>query len=140
MDNKTVILNFIKKHNVGVLSTVNAKGNPESAVVEFGENEDFEIIFDCYSSSRKAVNIKKNNNVSFTIGGDEKETVQYEGKAIKLLGNELSKHKRIYYKKIPDAVKWAKEPGIIFFKITPIWIRYSDLSKFPWGVKEIPFP
>ena len=139
MDDKSVILNFIKKHNVGVIATVDEKSNPESAVMEFGETETFELIFDAYSTSRKVKNIKQNNNVCFAIGGDEKETVQYEGKAFELAGEELIKYQEIYFKKIPEARKWSKEPEIVFFKVSPSWIRYTDLSKYPWNIKEIKF-
>lgn len=78
MDKKQV-LDFIKKHRLAVLSTVNSNNKPESAVLEFGETDDFEIIFDTFSSTRKYKNLKQNNNVSLVIGWDENITIQYGG-------------------------------------------------------------
>ena len=139
MDQKKVILDFIKKHTIGVVSTVTPNNMPQAAVVEFGETNDLEIIFDTLSDSRKYKNIQTNNNVAFAIGWDEDITVQYEGKAFELNGEELTKYKVIFFKKLPHARKWEKVKGIKFFKIVPNWIRYSDLRKHPWDVFEIRF-
>lgn len=139
MNKKKVILDFIKKNKIGVISTVNPQNKPESAVVEFGETDNLELIFDAYSNSRKAKNIKLNTNVSFVIGWDKDITVQYEGKAVQLEGQELENYKKIYIQKNKNVKKWEKVKGIIFFKVVPSWIRYSDLNKDPWEVFEVNF-
>src|SRR3989344_9398700 len=139
MNQRIIICDFIKKHTIGVVSTVTPDNKPESAVVEFGETDSLEIIFDTLSESRKYKNVQTNNNVAFVIGWDEDVTVQYEGKAFELNGEELTKYKKIFFKKLPHARKWEKVKGIKFFKIVPNWIRYSDLRKHPWDVFEIRF-
>ena len=30
-------------------------------------------------------------------------------------------------------------PGIIYYKVTPTWIRFTDLNTHPWDVKELTF-
>lgn len=82
---------------------------------------------------------KKNNNIAFVIGWDQDITVQYEGKAFKLDGEELDKYKETFFKKLPHARKWEKAAGIKFFKVIPKWVRYSDLRKQPWDVLEVKF-
>ena len=139
MNQKKIILDFIKKHTIGVVSTVSPKNTPEAAVVEFGQTEDHEIIFDTLSDSRKYKNLQTNNYVALVIGWDEDITVQYEGQASELSGEELTKYKVIFFKKLPHARKWEKVKGIKFFKIVPNWIRYSDLRKHPWDVFEVRF-
>ena len=139
MDQKKIILNFIKKHMIGVVSTVTLNNQPESAVVEFGETDNLEIIFNTLSTYRKYENLKKNNNVAFVIGWDEDITVQYEGQAFQLSGDDLEKYRKIFFKKLPHARKWEKIEGIKFFKVVPKWVRYSDLRKHPWDVFEIRF-
>ena len=57
MDKKEILYQFIKKTKLAVISTVNEKGTPESAVLEFGETSDLEIIIDTFISSRKYKNI-----------------------------------------------------------------------------------
>ncbi len=139
MDKKKFILNFVKHHKIAVISTVNTKGNPQSAVVEFGETNSLELIFDTFSNSRKYINLKQNPNVSFVIGWDEDKTVQYEGKALELSDKELLKYQKIYFAKNPRARKWQNVEGIKFFKVLPKWIRYSDVSSSPWKVFEVNF-
>lgn len=139
MDKRKLILDFIKKQNLAVLSTVTPENTSQSAVLELGETDDLEIIFDTFSSTRKYRNIKQNNNVSLVIGWDENITVQYEGLAEELLGEEKEKYKKIYFKKNPKAQRWENKPGMTYFKVKQTWIRYSDLNKHPWEIHEITF-
>lgn len=137
MDHKGRILDFIKKHKLTVIATVASDSKPESAVIEFGQTDDLELIFECFDKSRKCHNLKSNNNVSFVIGWDEQITVQYEGKAFELAGEEAEKYKNIYWDKNPDAKQWKDAEGVKFFKVVPKWARYTDLNKFPWEIFEI---
>lgn len=136
MDKKKTILDFIKKQKLAVISTV-GENKPESAVLEFGETDDLEIIIDTFTSSRKYKNLQTNKNVSFVIGWDEDITVQYEGIAEEVKGDEAKRYKQAYWSKNPKAQRWDSREGITYFKITPIWIRYSDLNKDPWDIFEI---
>jgi general stress protein 26 len=138
-ENKTKILNFIKAQKICVLSTLSPDGKPESAVIEFGETDNLEIIFDTVETYRKYKNLSNNSNVAVVIGWDKDITVQYEGKAIELVGDDAKEYKELFWKKNPKAQKWENYPGIKFFKIIPKWIKYSDLSKNPWEVFEISF-
>ncbi len=138
-DQKQVIWNFIKKHSLCALTTVNAKGNPEAAVIEFSEREPFELIFDTFVMYRKYGNIQKNQNVAVVIGWDENITVQYEGIAVELNGKELKECQKIHIAKLPDSAKFMGMAGVVYFKVIPKWIRYSDLTVFPWRIFELPF-
>lgn len=140
MNNKKLILDFIKEHKIGVIATVSSRNRPEAAVIEFGETDDFELIFDAFENSRKIQNVKQNNRVAFVIGWDEDITVQYEGEAFELTGDELEKYKKTYLAKNPAVAKWEDVEEIKFFKVIPKWIRYSDLNKDPWEVFEMEFP
>lgn len=136
-NNKQTALDFIKNHKLAVISTVGANSKPESAVLEFGETEELELIFDTYTTSRKYKNLQINKNVSFVIGWDDDITVQYEGIAAEVRGEEATKYKQVYWSKNPKAERWESREGITYFKVTPKWIRYSDLNKDPWDVFEI---
>lgn len=61
MDKKKFILEFIKRHTLAVIATVNRENKVEAAVIEFGETENLELIFDTLSNSRKHRNIKRNS-------------------------------------------------------------------------------
>lgn len=139
MDKKKLIYDFIHTQQLAVIATVNKENKPESAVLEFGETEELELIFDTFNQSRKFLNIKDNSFVSFVIGWDENITVQYEGKAEMLSKEEAGKYKSAYFKKNPEAQRWESREGIVFFKVSPIWIRYSNLNKDPWEIFELVF-
>ncbi len=136
-DNEKIILDFIKKHTLAVISTVNHLGNPESAVLEFSETDKLEIIFDTFSTYRKYKNLKDNPRVSLVIGWDDDISVQYEGIATELRGEELKKFQNIHITKLPKAKKFVEIDVIRYFKVIPKWIRYSDLSVNPWNVFDV---
>ena len=137
--NKSDILEFIKKHSLTVIATSSLNNEPEAAVIEFGETNDFEIIFDTFTSSRKYKNLKENPRAAFVIGWDEDVTVQYEGIAEELSGETLERYQEAYFKKNPSAEKWANREGVVFFRVVPRWVRYSDLNKDPWEIHEFTF-
>ncbi|OGD86569.1 hypothetical protein A2870_02130 [Candidatus Curtissbacteria bacterium RIFCSPHIGHO2_01_FULL_41_11] len=170
MDQKKKILDFIKKHKISVIATVNlenryprsedrgslifaqnslhprlesrgffAQNKPEAAVVDFAQTENLELIFHTLASTRKAQNIQINKNVAFVIGWDENITVQYEGEVGEISDSELEQDKKLYLLKIPEAVKWINEDESKFFKVSPRWIRYSDLNLDPWEIFEVRF-
>jgi len=127
-EQKRKIFDFLRGLKIGVISSVTEKGTPQGAVVEFAETDNLEIIFNTFATYRKYENLKNNPAVSFTIGWDHDITVQYEGTARELEGEELAKCKDIFAHKIRDAAKWDAFPETRFFIVKPTWIRFNDLS------------
>jgi pyridoxine/pyridoxamine 5'-phosphate oxidase len=139
MDRKREILSYIKEQLLAVVSTVNSRGMPESAVVGFGETDDFELIFGTYNTSRKYKNIQANPRVSFVIGWVNGKTVQYEGVARELEGEEAYKYVELYFRKNPNSLKYKDHPEERYFLVAPKWLRYTDLKQEPWDVVELDF-
>ena len=138
-ESKEIILRFLHTHTLGVVSTMSPEGKPQSAVVEFGETPHLEIIFDTFDTYRKYHNLKQNPAVSFVIGWNNEKTLQYEGTARELSGNEATTYQEIYFAKNPKARKFAENAIVRYFLVTPAWIRYADLLVNPWQVEEISF-
>lgn len=137
MVNKEILFDFLNKQKLAVISTVGSDSKPESAVLEFGQTDKLELIFDTFNTSRKYKNLQTNKDVALVIGWDENITVQYEGIALELIGDEAEKYKKIFWTKNPEAERWDKRKGIVYFKVVPSWIRYSDLNKNPWEIFEV---
>lgn len=140
MDNKELIYQFIAKQKLGVVSTVNAENKPEAGVVGIAFSENLEIIFDTIKASRKYKNILRDPHVALVIGWDNEITVQYEGIA-EVLGNgdQAQQLREIYYKTYPDGRERAATwPGLVYIKVTPKWIRYSDFNE-PLKIEELSF-
>lgn len=138
---RAAILEFIKKKQLMVISTINREGNSQSAVVGFSETPELEIIFGTSCETRKYSNLQTNKNVSLVIGWDleEKITVQYEGVVKEAVGEEIKICKSLHINKNPKREKHSNHPKERFFKIKPRWIRYSNLSKSPEEIFEIDF-
>lgn len=139
MSKKQLIYDYLSVHKDGVISTISPLGLPESAVVGYSETPMLELIFGTNISSRKARNIQKNPYVSFVVWSLDGITIQYEGKASILVGEELENLLNIHFAKIPEVKKYATDSGQTYFMIKPNWIRYTDCTVNPWKVIEVPF-
>jgi len=135
----STLFDFINKHDLAVLSTVSLKQVPESAVIGIAVNEQLEIIFDTTTTSRKHRNLLFNPNVALVIGWDHETTIQYEGRAQQLTGEELEQAKVIYFGKFPDGPNREQWPDITYYIIRPTWIRYSDFNTDPPLIAETSF-
>lgn len=129
---KQFIFEFLNKRKLTVLSSVAPEGNPEAAVMEFAVRKDLEIIFDTATTTRKYKNLKENPRVAFAFGWEEWDTVQYEGIAQEVAGDEREQYRALFLEKHPDAKKWDGLPETVYFKVTPTWIRYTAMDKDPW--------
>jgi nitroimidazol reductase NimA-like FMN-containing flavoprotein (pyridoxamine 5'-phosphate oxidase superfamily) len=134
---KAELIEYISARNFAVISTI-SEDFPESAAIEFG-NDGLTLIFDTSNTSRKFQNIQQSPKVSVVIGWEDERTVQYEGLATLLSGKELSRLKQVYFKKSPDAQKWEHTEGNVYFKVDPVWIRYTDLNVDPWAISVFKF-
>ncbi len=138
MDRRKIIFSFLNSQPLAVISTVNDKGNPESALIGFGGKEDLVLIVGTNKSTRKYKNVLKNPRVALAIGfGQEMITVQYEGIAELMPDSELKEYQKLYYVKNPSAKKYESDEGQVYFKIIPKWIRYTDFNKDPEELFEI---
>ncbi|HEX3383952.1 MAG TPA: pyridoxamine 5'-phosphate oxidase family protein [Mucilaginibacter sp.] len=136
---KDDVYKLISQCKLAVVSTIKHSGKPESALVGIAVTPDLEIIFDTVKSSRKYQNLLQNPHVALVIGWDNETTVQYEGKA-ELLTDQASDHYReVYYSVWPDGRERAASwPGLVYFKISPRWLRYSNFND-PVTIEEMNF-
>lgn len=122
------VFRFMDGERLGVLSTATNSGRPEAALMGFAVTPELEIIFDTVRSSRKYPNLKENPRVAWVVGCTTEVTVQYEGEALELEGEELKKYKKIYFAKFPDGPARESWPGITYFVVRPKWVRYCDYN------------
>ena len=141
--NKAEILTFLRAHRLAVQASASLEGEPQAAVVGYAVTDSFEIVFDTLASTRKAENIRRNPKLAFVIGGlkhADERTVQYEGVADEPSGEELEELKQTYYAVFPDGPSRLTWPGLIYVRVKPTWIRYSDYNTDPPEIIEMQGP
>jgi uncharacterized protein YhbP (UPF0306 family) len=138
MDTKQ-LLDFLRQHRLAVEASVSIKESPQAAVVGIAITDRLEIVFDTVDSTRKAQNLRRNPRLAFVIGGltnGEERTVQYEGIADEPSGAELERIKAVYYHAYPDGPSRLSWPGLIYVRVRPSWIRYTDYTVEPTQIVE----
>ena len=133
------LLAFLRRHRLAVQASVSAVMAPQAAVVGYAVTDRFEIVFDTLASSRKATNLRLNEGIALVIGGTlegDEQTVQYEGVADEPAGAELESLKRVYDAAWPDGPTRLGWPGLIYIRVRPTWIRYSDFNMNPPQIVE----
>jgi len=133
------LVTFIERHRLGVLGTISGANRPQSALVGVAVTPDLELIFDTVSGSRKYPNLIERPACSFVIGCTNEQTIQYEGEARLLEPPELARYQEIYFKAFPDGPERLSWPGIVYFAVRPLWIRYSDFAQTPAFIREFDF-
>jgi nitroimidazol reductase NimA-like FMN-containing flavoprotein (pyridoxamine 5'-phosphate oxidase superfamily) len=124
------ILTFIRTQKLGVVSSVTADGQPQSAVVGYAVSDNFELVFDTLGDTRKALNLRARPKVAFTMWSGEK-TVQLDGVADEPTGAERDRMKSVYFSVWPDGREREAWKGITWVRIMPSWIRYTDFNAGP---------
>jgi uncharacterized glyoxalase superfamily protein PhnB len=131
---KAELLEYMRLYRYAVQATVTADGAPQAALVGFVVNDQLELFFDTFASTRKAGNLKRDSRMAFVIGGHtlgEERTVQYEGVVDSPSGAELEGFKDAYFALHPDGVRRSKLAGISYFRVRPRWIRYTNFNAAP---------
>ncbi len=136
---KVELFEFMSGCKLGVLGSVSPEGVPQSALVGIAVSEEFEIIFDTLDTTRKFRNLTANCRASFVIGWEGETTVQLEGEAFLPEGEELDRYKKIYFAAWLDGPARQSWPGMTYFVVRPLWIRYSDFDQRPPLIEERSF-
>jgi general stress protein 26 len=135
----TQLIEFIQRETYAVLSTVNAGGAPESALVGIAVTRDLEIVFDTLKTTRKYANLHARPAAAFVIGCMGDKTLQFEGTATELAGADLERCKPVYFAKFKDGPSRENWPAICYFAVRPKWIRFSDYGETPALIEEFKF-
>ncbi len=132
------LVEFLRSHRLTVQASLSCDA-PQAAVIGFAISDEFEIVFDTLQTTRKAINLRHHPHIALVIGGlipGDERTVQYEGVADEPSGADLERLKEIYYSAFPDGRSRANWPGLIYIRVRPKWLRYSDYNQNPPEIVE----
>jgi uncharacterized protein YhbP (UPF0306 family) len=131
---------FLNTQQLGRIATLGPIGQPQLANVAFSENDQLELIIGTSETSRKAGNIARDARVAFeATDPDKRYTVQFEGKARKLSREEFETRAAAHYDKLPGSLPFKDIEGQVNYLLEPTWVRFSDVSAYPWAVTEFTF-
>ena len=134
------LLQFLRAYPLAVEASVAMAGDVQAAVVGIAVSDDFELVFDTLDTTRKAQNLARDPRIALVIGGTgkgEEITVQYEGVADRPSGNELKVLQRRYLEVFPEGAERLSWPGLIYVRVKPRWLRYSDYRREPALIVEL---
>lgn len=146
MNTKTTIMEELASINqpLGVISTTNEHGNPQSASVYYINDEDLNIFFVTRSESRKYKNIQKNPHVAFTITREHPPiTIQLEGTAAEVI--DVIEQNEYFQNLVAKATESTFMPPVsqmvagemVFMKITTAWARCGNFEVMKEGEKFV---
>lgn len=136
---RDALLEFMRSEKYAVQTSVSPSGVPQAAVVGIAVTDRLEIVFDTLDSSRKAANLRANPAIALVIGGTrdgDERTVQYEGMADEPTAGELERVLAVYYARFPEGPERRSWPGLIYVRVKPTWIRYSNFNSNPPEIIE----
>jgi hypothetical protein len=135
----TELLEFMRTQRLAVEASIAPGGGTQAALIGIGVTDALELVFDTVDTTRKCVNLRRNPRLAFVIGGwanGDERTVQYEGIADEPRKDELARIKAAYFAMWPDGPSREVWPGIVYVRVRPTWIRYSDFNQDPPVIVE----
>jgi pyridoxine/pyridoxamine 5'-phosphate oxidase len=136
---KAALYSFMTRARYGVVSSIAADGEPQSALVGVGITPALEIVFDTLRTTRKYVNLIARPHCSVALWWVGEQTVQLDGDAFEPAGAELDRYREAYFVAWPggrDRLTWA---GITHLVVRPRWIRATDYDQKPPLIEEFHF-
>ncbi|MEO7208016.1 MAG: pyridoxamine 5'-phosphate oxidase family protein [Steroidobacteraceae bacterium] len=130
------LLSYMRGQPWAIEASVARDGAPQAAVIAVAITDLYELLFDTVTQPRKHQNLLKNPRVAFVIGWEHDRTVQYEGLAELPAEAELPEVQATYFNRYPDGPTRLTGPGLVYWRVRPAWIRYSNLSVNPPIVQE----
>jgi general stress protein 26 len=136
---KAELLAFMRTQRLAVQASVGGGETAQAALVGIAVSDSLELIFDTLDTTRKVRNLRRVAKVAFVLGGwlnGDERTVQYEGVADEPTGNDLERIKGVYFAAWPDGPARQSWPGLVYIRVRPTWIRYSDFNRNPPMIVE----
>lgn len=134
----TELYEWLDKQILCTIGTVGEGGYPNAATVAFSQSAALECVIITDTNSRKAANMRRDDKVSLTITNEnQRYTVQLEGRARELSWEEFAPYEQHHYEKLPFSLPFKDIPGQAPFLITPVHLRFSDVSVRPWQTTDL---
>ena len=133
------LLDLTRKRYYAALATSTPDGRPEAAPLRYVVTDEFELVMGTLRTSRKSANLDRNPEVAVAIWDDD-FSIQIEGTFDEPVAADQEWLERFFATEFPrEARLRAGRPSHFFFRITPSWARYTDLTDEPPRVLTLDF-
>ncbi|MFT2816815.1 pyridoxamine 5'-phosphate oxidase family protein [Leifsonia sp. A12D58] len=133
-DDLASVVEFISAARSGIVATVTAVGRPEAAFVGLAILDDATLIFNTHEDARKIANLRASEHVAVVVGTAGAVTIQIEGVARIVEGDERESYGAEYIRQRPGSR--ARSTGFSVVVIQPTWIRVYDTTTHTPTVTE----
>ena len=123
----------VRREQRGVLATTSADGSPEAALVGIATLDDGTLIVNAPSSARKVAHLRRQPRVALVVGTGAVRSLQVEGTAEVLDGDERIRLGSAYDALYPGSRSLAD--GFVVIAIRPDWIRDYDVQREPPAIE-----
>lgn len=133
---RTELRDYLRAQPWAIETTITTEGAPRAAVIGVAITDSLELIFDALRSSRKHASLQCDARIALVVGWDDARTAQIEGLAERPTGADLERVKEVYFARFPDGRKRANLSEIVYWRVRPTWIRFSDFREYPPTIME----
>lgn len=133
------LLGVTRKRYYAALATSTPDGRPEVAPLRYAVTDDFELVMGTLRTSRKYANLRRHPYVAVVMWDDD-FSVQLEGTFKEPVGADQQRLQRFFAREFPKEARLrAGRPDHVYFSITPVWARCTDLTDEPPRVLTLDF-
>jgi hypothetical protein len=133
------LLRLTRQRYIATLATASPEIQPQAAPMRYAVTDDFEIVMGTLQTSRKYANLQRNPKVAVLVW-DSLFSIQIDGIFDQPGGLDLERLRDFFANEQPlEARIRAGRPAHLFFRIRPLWARYSDFMYEPGRVLTLDF-
>jgi hypothetical protein len=127
------LVEAVRRERRGVLATTAPDGAPEAALVGIAALDDGTLIVNAPATARKVAHLRANPRVALVIGAGDVRSLQIEGSAQLLEGDDRAGPGAAYDAQLPGSRSLAE--GFVVIVIRPKWMRDYDVSREPRAIE-----
>ena len=133
------LLRLTRQRYIATLATASPEGQPQASPMRFAVTDEFEIVMGTLHTSRKFANLQRNPKVTVLVW-DSLFSIQIDGLFDQPDGADLAGLRDVFAHEQPlEARIRAGRPTHVYFRIRPLWARYSDFMDEPGRVLTLDF-
>jgi general stress protein 26 len=134
------VVRFVRAHGDGVLTTLGPDGGPQAAYLTLAVTDAGELVLDARVTSRTVANVLRDTRVAVVVGGPDGVTLQAEGLAVVVQGDERRRCAQVYVTAFPQFAASLADPAIAVVRVRPTWARLGDYRTATPVLRELAFP